>query len=308
MIDQQISFDSGSLRLTGTLTLPGDRGQFPAVVLIPGSGQVDRDENHRKLPLNFLKEAAARLSAQGFMTLRYDKRGVGSSEGDFWKTGFFDNVIDASSAISYVKYHERTRPDAVYLLGHSEGALIATRLAGQGAQVAGIVLVAGTARRGEDTLLWQAKKVAESMGGFNGWLIRTLHIDVQKSQRKQLDKIEKSTRDSFRMQLLAKINAKWMREFMAYDPAEDLARIQVPVLAITGAKDIQTDPADLKRMAELIRSDFEYHEIPDLTHILRREEGTPTLSTYREQVKRPTDPRVLDLITAWLGARVAAPV
>ncbi len=307
MIEREVSFDSGAVRLAGTLALPADQGQFPAVVLIPGSGEVDRNENHRKLPINFFREVAWRLGAQGLMTLRYDKRGVGASEGDFWETGFFDNVADASAAIAYVKYHERTRPDAVYLLGHSEGALIATRLAGQGAEVAGVILIAGSARPGEDLLKWQAQKVAQGLGGFNGWLIRTLHIDVLKAQRKQLERIKNSTKNSLRIQILAKVNAKWMREFMAYDPSEDLSRIRVSVLAITGAKDIQTDPADLKRMADLVRSDFEYHELSDLTHILRREEGPPTLSTYKKQVKRPTDPRVLDLVSDWLRRKTVSP-
>jgi len=305
MTEVEVSFDSDRVRLAGTLALPDGPGQFPVVVLISGSGQVDRNENHRRLRIDFFRETATHLADQGIMTLRYDKRGVGASEGDYWETGFFDNVADASAAISYVKYHERSHADAIYLLGHSEGALIATRLAGQGNEIAGIILIAGSARPGENVLKWQAQKVAEGTGGFNGWLIRTLHIDVLKAQQKQLDKIKKSTKDSLRIQLFAKINAKWMREFMAYDPAEDLARIQVPVLAITGTKDIQTDPADLKRMAELVRSDFEYHQIPDLTHILRSEEGAPTLSTYKKQAQRPTDSRVLGLVSQWLRSKSA---
>ena len=50
-----------------------------------------------------------------------------------------------------------------------------------------------------------------------------------------------------------KVNAKWQREFMAYDPAIDLPRVTVPMLAITGSKYIQVDPADLERMAGLVR-------------------------------------------------------
>jgi hypothetical protein len=123
-------------------------------------------------------------------------------------------------------------------------------------------------------------------------------------QQKQLDKIKHSTKDWYRVGLIVKVNAKWMREFLSYNPAEDLPRIQVPVLGITGSKDIQVDPSDLQRMAGLLKSEFEWHEVPDVTHILRAEAGQATLSTYRQQVQRPIDERVLNLTSDWLKRQV----
>ena len=106
--------------------------------------------------------------------------------------------------------------------------------------------------------------------------------------------------------MLTKINAKWMREFLAYDPSVDLARIRRPILAVTGAKDIQVDPANLARMAELITAPFEPHVVPDVTHLLRRETGTPSISSYRKQVREPVDPRVVELILEWLERQAAS--
>ena len=63
-----------------------------------------------------------------------------------------------------------------------------------------------------------------------------LRIDIAKAQQKVLDRIKRSPKDWFQQQLFVKINAKWFREFMAYDPAGDLPRITVPVLAITGSR------------------------------------------------------------------------
>jgi hypothetical protein len=72
------------------------------------------------------------------------------------------------------------------------------------------------------------------------------------------------------------------------------------VLAITGSKDIRVNPTDLQRMAELVRSEFESHEIPDVTHILGAEPGEATLATYRQQGCQPVDPRVLSFISECL--------
>jgi pimeloyl-ACP methyl ester carboxylesterase len=298
-IEREVIFESGPLHLAGTLMLPYSEGQFPGVVLIPGSGQVDRNENSKKLSINAFREIANYLLGEGIASLRYDKRGVGESEGDFWKAGFYDNVSDAFSALNFLKSQDGIQSDKVFLLGHSEGALISTRLAGTGADVAGAILLAGAAQSGEDILLWQGEQVTKGMKGFNKWLIDHLHIDVQKAQHKQLEKIKNSTKDWYRVQLIAKLNARWMREFLSYDPTEDLSKIRVPVLAITGTKDIQVNPDDLGRMAQLVKSDFEWHKVENLTHILRIELGQPTLSTYKEQIRHPIDERILQIISDW---------
>jgi pimeloyl-ACP methyl ester carboxylesterase len=306
-IEREIVFESGSLDLAGTLLLPRLAERSPGVVLIPGSGQVDRDENSKRLRINAFREIANYLAGEGVASLRYDKRGVGESDGDFWKTGFYDNVSDALSALSFLKSQNEIRSDKIFLVGHSEGALIATRLAGMDVDVAGAVLLAGASQSGEEILLWQTKQVTKGMKGFNKWLIDLLHIDVLKTQRIQLEKIKNSTKDWYRVQLIAKLNAKWMREFLSYNPAEDLSKIQVPVLAITGTKDIQVNPDDLDRMAGLVKSDFEWHKVPDLTHILRVEIGQPSLSTYKEQIRHPVDERILLILSDWLHRHLEQP-
>ena len=70
-------------------------------------------------------------------------------------------------------------------------------------------------------LVWQAEQVVPGMRGINGWLIRTLHINIRKAQLKQFDKIKRMKKDMYR-QLYVKVNAKWLREFLNYNPAEYL--------------------------------------------------------------------------------------
>jgi len=306
MIEQEIEFTSQAFQLAGTLAWPEGEGPYPGVLLIAGSGQVDRNENHKRLPLNVFGEIASHLAEHGIATLRYDKRGVGASEGDFWGTGFFDNVSDAAAALQCLKDQQGIRPEVVFVLGHSEGSVIATKLAADGADVAGAILLSGPARSGEEVLKWQAPRVMRGMRGPVKWLIKLLRMDVIKSQQKQIDKVKRSSKDWYRTQLIAKVNARWMREFLAYDPSEDMPRIRVPVLAITGSKDIQVDPRDLTRMSALIQAEFEYHDLPDVSHILRVEPGEPTVSTYSKQARQPVDSRLLQLVSQWLRRRVDA--
>ena len=302
-IEREIIFQSGSIRLAGTLLLPGGGGPFPVVLLIPGSGQVNRDENIKKLPINAMREIAEHLVEKGIATFRYDKRGVGGSQGDYWASGFFDRVMDAQAALAWLKTQSQVRTEKVFLLGHSEGAGVAMRMAGTGAEVAGVILLAGWAQNSEEMLLWQAGQIVPNIRGFNARLIRLLRIDIRKAQIKQFEKIKRSKKDWYR-QLNVKINAKWMREFLSYSPCDDLGNIHVPVMAITGSKDIQVNPADLNIMAGLVGGEFEGHLLPEVTHLLRADPGKPTTATYPEQVKRPLDARLLELISEWLHRHI----
>ncbi len=305
MVEQEVVFTSDGLRLSGTMAAPAPEGQFPCVLMIPGSGQVDRNDSAKKLPINAFGELSRHLADHSIISLRYDKRGVGLSEGDYWKKGFNDTLTDATAALTLLKGHQQVRGDKIFVLGHSEGAYVATRRAAADPGLAGAILLAGGARSGEEELKWQALRVAAGLKGLNGWLVKILRIDVAKAQQKHLDRIKRSTKDSYRVQLVSKVNAKWMREFLAYDPADDLAKIRIPLLAITGAKDIQVDPGNLARMAELVTAPFESHVVPDVTHLLRSEAGAPSISTYRKQVRRPLDPRVVGLVLHWLERQIA---
>jgi hypothetical protein len=304
MNEKEVVFTSEGLRLSGSLTVSEESERSPCVLMFSGSGRVDRNENQKKLPIDVMGRLAVLLAERGIATLRYDKRGVGASEGVFWEAGFYDNVADASAALAFLRTHDRIERGKIFFLGHSEGAYIATRLASETADVAGVVLLAGGARTGEEELRWQAEQVAGSLTGFNAWLIKLLRIDVTKAQSKQLAKIRRSNRDWYRVQLVRKMNAKWMREFLSYDPADDLGRIDSPVLAITGSKDIQVDPGNLERMAGLVTAPFESHVLPDVTHLLRAEAGQGGISTYKKQVEKPVDPRVSDLIVIWLKRQI----
>jgi pimeloyl-ACP methyl ester carboxylesterase len=306
LIDREVTFQSGPLTLAGSLMLPSAEGRFPAVLLLPGSGEVDRNENARKLPINAFREIAIHLAGQGIATFRYDKRGVGASQGVHMGTGFFDHVDDAAAALAWLKSQEQVEEGKVFILGHSEGSALTTRLAGAGAEVAGIILLAGWARNSEELLLWQAEQVVPASGGLNAWLIKLLHIDIRKAQIKQLANIKNSKKDVYR-QLYVKINAKWLREFLSYTPGDDLVKIHASVLAIIGSKDIQVDPADMPVMEKMVKGEFEGHILPDVTHILRADTspGRPSTKTYPEQAKRPVDARLLELVSDWLRRHCA---
>ena len=135
--------------MVGTLAIPDDykEGKLPAFVLVHGSGPNDRDENAdlrllfpkrkekfaeilksfnldpSKLKLNVFNRMSSHLVKEGFIILRYDKRGVGKSSGDYKKAGFKDLIFDVHAAIKFLRSQPEVDSAKTVVLGHSEGGI-----------------------------------------------------------------------------------------------------------------------------------------------------------------------------------------
>lgn len=294
---------AGEPLLAGTLTLPDGEGPFPAVALASGSGPVDRDSNHRKARFDVARQLAHALADGGLASLRYDKRGVGESPGDWRAAGLVDNADDLQRAVAASAGRPEVDPARLLVAGHSEGALLAAAVAARGAagagpHVAGAVLLSCSATPGEELLRWQARRLAPTLPPVVRGLLRLLRTDLEKQVAKNHRRIRATTSDIARIGGV-KVNARWTREFMAYDPREDLRRLTVPVLAITGEKDLQVPVDDLDTIAASVPGEVTTRRVADLTHTLRRQPGTPSLKAYRRELREPVDRAVLTEVVAW---------
>jgi pimeloyl-ACP methyl ester carboxylesterase len=295
--------------LAATLALPAPRqaGPIPAVLLIPGSGPVDRDSNVRSMRLDVTRHLAEALADHGVASLRYDKRGVGASGGGDWRSvGFWDLVRDAQSALAVLASRPEIDAGRIVVLGHSEGALVATHLAAHDERVSAAVLLGASAKPGDQVLAWQASNVANTLPVPIRAVLRLLRVDLVARVVKNHEKLKATTSDVVRIGGV-RTNARWFREFIAYDPRTDLRAITVPVLAITGAKDIQVDPHDLAAIAELVPGPVTIECPADVTHILRKQPGSPSLRHYKKELKQRVDAELTATVVQWVAQRVESP-
>ncbi|WP_377289970.1 alpha/beta hydrolase family protein [Planomonospora corallina] len=308
-VEQRVTFASGELTLGGTLALPPagatGAGPYPVALVVTGSGPLDRDANHKSMRIGTSRDLAHALARAGVASFRYDKRGVGESQGSFLAAGLSDNIDDARAALAWLRTRPEVDPAQVFVIGHSEGAVVTTALAAEpSADLAGVVLLAGMAKTGEETLSWQTRQIAGDLPAPVRLVLRVLRTDLVAKQAEAVTKIKATTTDVAWIQG-RKTNARWTREFIAFDPAPHLRALRTPVLAVTGANDVQVDPDDLEAIAALVDGDVTTVRMPGLSHLLRREEeGNGGLRTYKQQVRKPTDPEVLTLVTDWITSRL----
>lgn len=301
MSSLDVTFDSGGCTLAGTYAEAAE--PVAAGLLIAGSGKTDRDSDvhlplHQLLRAGITRQVAEALLGARVSTLRYDKRGVGASGGNYLTTGMPQLLDDAHAALGWLA--ARTAGLPLLAIGHSEGTYYAARLAADG-EAAGAVLLSGPARTGGEVLAWQTEQMATRLPRSARMVLRLMRTDAVRAQRKNQARIMASADDVMRIQG-TKVNARWVRDFVASDPRPALARITVPVLAITGGNDVQVPPDDVEVMRTLVHGPFEGHVVGDLSHMLRPDPDSVGPRGYRRAGRQPMSPEVVGLVTGWVAA------
>ncbi|GHA75480.1 alpha/beta hydrolase [Pontibacter akesuensis] len=317
---------TASNTLAGTLTTPQGKGPHPAVVLFTGSGAQDRDQTilgHKPFLL-----LADYLTRQGFAVLRLDDRGVGKSGGTFATATTEDFASDAEAAFNFLKNHPSINKKKIGLLGHSEGALVAAKVAARHPDAAFVALLAGNAVPGTELLVAQNKALLQNAGVPQAQLQKYLALreaqfkvaateaDMTKAAEKirQLEQQAKAgmteqeqqqlgLTDQAAQTLVAQLSSPWMRYYLAYDPAPTLRQLKMPVLALNGSKDLQVPAqrnlsATEKALKAAGNRKYTIKELPNLNHLFQTAEtGSP--AEYG-QLEETVAPIALETIANWM--------
>ena len=329
---RDVTFPGGAagVTLAGTLTLPPGAGPFPAVVLIAGSGRVDRDETAFGHKIFLL--LADTLTRRGIAVLRYDKRGVSKSTGSYAVATTADFAADADAAVNFLKTQAVIDPKRIGLVGHSEGGVIAPLVASEHpADIAFVVLLAGPGMSGEKILLAQQVLTGKAEGATDADIQKNatvskkvFDLDAQepnpavfqaKAQKIILaaltpeDKVEVGDPVQFAQKQIHTFLSPWFRYFLTYNPAPALRATHCPVLALDGSQDVQVPPAeDLAAISAALKSggntDVTIKELPRLNHLFQTcTTGSP--SEYAK-ISETMAPVALTTIGDWITAQTGA--
>ena len=317
---------TAGLKLAGTLTLPRGAGPHPAVVLITGSGAQDRDETvagHR--PFLVL---ADHLTRNGMAVLRCDDRGTGKSGGKFSSAIEPDFVEDTLAMVAFLRDRPEIDGKRIGLAGHSEGGLIAPRVAAKSDGVAFIVLLAGPGVPLGETVIRQGSDIARAMGSSEEKiaLSATMEREAFRILRTEKDPVaaEQGIRQLVREQTASMsdreksamglspemvdrqiklVLSPWFRDLVDYDPRPALQAVKCPVLALNGERDLQVAakenlPAIRDALIAGGNQRAKTLELPGLNHLFQTcQTGAP--AEY-SRIDETMSPAVLTLISDWI--------
>jgi pimeloyl-ACP methyl ester carboxylesterase len=294
MIAIQVSIDGGRAPLHGTLLMPDGSAQVPGAVIIAGSGPTDRDGNQPGLRNDSLKLLANGLAEVGIATLRADKRGIGESAGAAAAEQQLRLRTYVDDAVSWVGFL-RTQPrvSRVFLLGHSEGALVAT-LAAQRTRIGGLVLIAGAGIPAGILLRRQLDmaELAPSVRQAAEAIVASLE------QGRQVSEVPTDLSALFRPSV-----QPYLISWLCIDPVAELAKVNVPALVIQGTTDIQASVEDANRLRSS-RSGVDIVILAGVNHVLKEMalDRAANIASYSDPA-RPLAGSVAPAIAAFIQGR-----
>jgi len=289
------------------VTAPGPQGPLegtyldagkhtPVVLIIPGSGPTDRDGNNplgiTAAPYRLLAEA---LATQAVSSVRIDKRGLGGSKGavaDGNKVTIADYVTDTHNWIAAIR--KRTGVKCVWVLGHSEGSLVALAAAQQPDGMCGVISVSGAGRKLSDVIRDQlranpanAPLLDQAMAALDA-LEKGQHVDV-------------SGMNPALLRLFAPQVQDFLIDDFRHDPAKLAASLKLPLLIVQGERDIQISAADARALAAA-QPKAKLVLVPAMNHVLKdvaNDDRSANVATYSDS-SLPVDSTLIDAIGSFV--------
>ena len=324
-----------TIQLAGTLTMPTKvRKKVPAVILITGSGAQNRDEElmgHKPF-----KVIAEYLSARGYAVMRCDDRGVGESTGDMAHATTLDFAQDVVFQLDYLLMKpELFDPRRIFLFGHSEGATVAAIVAARRAEVAGVAMLGGAGADGKTILLQQnealfrLRGVADSLIerrlacmrdlfamcdtlslGKDADTVKTINLAFRPLFKKYSAGLTKEQKQQCGLTntecygWAVSMATPWLTTFLTLNPADYIAKMRCPLLAIGGEKDCQVlaeaNLSAIKRVCKKNRVKCSTVQLKDINH-LGQVCQTGAVDEYANLGQAP-DNTVLESLANWLDS------
>lgn len=324
-MEEDVAYEnpSAKVHIAGSLTLPKGKGPFAAVLLIVGSGPLNRDEEvafHK--PFLVL---ADHLTRKGIAVLRVDKRGVGQTTGDFEEATIYDLADDVRAGVEYLKTRQEIDPKRIGLIGHSEGGVVGPILASQSSDVAFLVMLAGLGQNNGDIIIFQKTLAAKEQGAdektlalIRSWYerlyalvredtdnatadkkIRALHATLTADEKEKLGWPD----SGLDREIVDQLKYHWRCD-LRYNPRATLMKVRCPVLALGGDKDVQVPSKEnLAIIDEALKAGgnprFAVREFPGLNHAFRTE---PHAAGSEDETMSPI---VLQTISDWIIAQTS---
>ncbi|MCL4812256.1 MAG: alpha/beta fold hydrolase, partial [Vicinamibacteraceae bacterium] len=302
--DEDVRIPGNGFSIAGTVSKPKDgtvpaRLRLPAIVLVGGSGPVDRDELVAGIPI--FGQLAGALADAGHLVLRYDKRGVGQSGGREESATLSDYADDLRAAVRWLEKRRDVDPKRITAVGHSEGALVAMLAATREKKITRLVLMAGPGTTGADLVLEQQRHLLAQSKDTEA--ARQEKIALQ--QRIQKAVLSGEGWEGVPDELRKAADTPWFASFLGFDPSKVMSKVKTPVLVVSAALDTQVPPHHGEKLLALARArknapPSDLVTLEGVNHLFVPA-TTGEVSEYASLTARQITPDLAKTIVDWLG-------
>jgi dipeptidyl aminopeptidase/acylaminoacyl peptidase len=285
MTHQNVSFESDGLQLTGVLELPsgiktGERR--PAFIVMHGFGS--------NMNCGSEIETGRMLRNMGYVTLRFDMRGCGASQGERGRVICLEEVSDASNALTFLQNSPFVDPDRIGMVGSSFGAAVAVYCGGVDKRVAAVISSGGWGH-GERKFRGQ-HPTPEAWAKFSDILARGKRHRAQTGQSLMVDRydivpIPIHLRSNLPPGSIEQFPAETVESMMGFKAEDVVANIAPrPVLLLHSSLDTVTPTEQSIEMFKRAKQPCDLHLFAETTHFMFAENNTRVLTVVREWLDR----------------------
>jgi len=254
--------------LNGMMTLPSDLSNpVPAVVMVHGSGASNMDEKVFKLTP--FKDLAEGLARHGIASLRYDKRTFVHARRMIRNkhlTVKEETIEDALLAVQMLKRDPRIDHDRIFILGHSMGAMLAPRIDAEGADVKGLIMMAGTPYRLEEVVLRQLRQASRG----SSIMKKIIGLEYRFYKKRFRGLYQMTDKEAKKKKFAGNLSLYYFKEMGQKTAADYLLAGKKPILILQGGKDFQVlAKRDYRKFKKLLagRENTQYKLYPELNHV-----------------------------------------
>lgn len=305
--DQTLQIPAVGFNLGATVSRPAGKvapgrkdknvEKLPAIVLVGGSGNIDRDSVAFGIPV--MGQLAGQLADAGYLVVRYDKRGVGQSGGRAESAALSDYADDVVSVVKWLREQKDVDDKRVAVVGHSEGGSVALLAASRTGDIKAVVSISAMGVKGAELVLEQQRRALESLKIsdeekqkrvalqqriMNAVLTGQGWDDIPEAMRKQAD-------------------TAWFRSLLDFDPATAMKKVKQPLLIVHGELDKQVPIGNAELLNGLAtqrkKGTATLTLLPGINHLLVPAR-TGEVSEYGSLADAKVSPEVARTIVDWL--------
>jgi pimeloyl-ACP methyl ester carboxylesterase len=311
--DEQVMILANGFNLAATISRPPGSlppapkskvkpPRLPVVVLVAGSGPLDRDEVVAGIPV--FGQLASALADAGYLVVRYDKRGVGQSGGRSETVTLQDYADDVLAVVKHLRDRKDVDKRRIFVVGHSEGAWVGLLAASRQEDIAGLVLAAGPSGTGDELVLEQQQYLLARMG------TPAAEAEAKVAMQKRINSAVMfgTSWEGVSPTVRKQAETPWFASFLRFDPAKVMRKVRQPLLVVQGDLDRQVAAHHAGKLVELARARKKGGSVAAVTiagvNHLFVPATTGDVDEYASLPVRTISPEWPKAIAAWLSTAV----